>query len=46
MLKALQTKGIQVRTPYEGMRQILDDPRYDPIRAIWDSVHAPAPADV
>lgn len=42
LLKALQAKGVQVRTPYEGMRQILDDPRYDPIRAAWDTVHAPA----
>jgi hypothetical protein len=39
MLKALQAKGIQVRTPYEGMRQILDNERYDPIRAVWDKVH-------
>lgn len=46
MLKALQAKGIQVRTPYEGMRQILDDPRYDPIRAVWDAVHSPALASL
>lgn len=45
MLKALQAKGVQIRTPYEGMRQILDDPRYDPIRVIWNSIHAPVPAD-
>jgi hypothetical protein len=39
MLKALQAKGVQVRTPYEGMRQILDNERYDPIRAVWEKVH-------
>jgi hypothetical protein len=39
MLKALQSGGVQVQTPYEGMRQILDDPRYDPVRAIWTKTH-------
>lgn len=32
ILKALQ-KGVQVTTPYLGMRQILDDERYDAVRA-------------
>jgi hypothetical protein len=32
MLKAIQGKGIQVQTPYEGMRVILDDTRYDKVR--------------
>ena len=32
MLKALQ-KGIQVQTPYQGMRSVLDDARYDAVRA-------------
>lgn len=31
ILKALQ-KGVQVTTPYLGMRQILDDARYDAVR--------------
>jgi len=31
ILKALQT-GITVQTPLEGMRAILDDPRYDAVR--------------
>lgn len=26
-------EGIKVQTPYEGMRAILDDKRYDPVRA-------------
>lgn len=39
ILKALQTNGVQVKTPYEGMRQILDDPRYDPIRILWNKTH-------
>ncbi len=27
-------EGIKVQTPYEGMRAILDDARYDPVRQI------------
>ena len=34
MLKALQN-GVQVQTPYEGMRQILDDARYDLVRTTY-----------
>ncbi len=34
MLKAIQGKGIQVQTPYEGMRVILDDTRYDKVREL------------
>ena len=33
MLKALQT-GVKAQTPYEGMRGILDDARYDAVRAL------------
>jgi len=32
-LKALQT-GVKVQTPYEGMRCILDDARYDAVREL------------
>ena len=32
ILKALQ-KGVEVQTPYEGMRSILDDERYDAVRS-------------
>jgi hypothetical protein len=39
MLKALQKGGIQVMTPYQGMRAILDDERYDEVRRIWNQVH-------
>jgi hypothetical protein len=34
MLKALQTGGVKVQTPYEGMRCILDDARYDAVRLL------------
>lgn len=40
MLKALQKGGIQVMTPYMGMRAILDDERYDEVRKVWDEVHS------
>jgi hypothetical protein len=40
MLKALQKGGIQVLTPYMGMRAILDDERYDEVRRVWDKVHS------
>ena len=39
MLKALQKGGVQVMTPYQGMRAILDDERYDAVRAVWDDAH-------
>lgn len=35
--KVLQTKGIQVQTPQEGLRCVLDDTRYDPVRAIFET---------
>lgn len=35
ILKALQKGGVQVQTPYQGMRAILDDERYDPVRALF-----------
>lgn len=37
ILKALQKGGVEALTPYDGMRNILDDSRYDPVREIWDS---------
>jgi hypothetical protein len=39
MLKALQTNGVKVMTPYEGMRYILDDSRYEPIRHIFNNIY-------
>jgi hypothetical protein len=41
MLKALQTNGVKVSTPYMGLRAGLDDERYDPVRAVWDTVFQP-----
>lgn len=34
VLKAIQGEGIKVETPYMGMRRILDDERYDPVRDV------------
>ncbi len=39
MLKAIQKNGVRVMTPYEGMRAILDDSRYDPVRHIFDNIY-------
>ncbi len=36
ILKALQKKGVTVKTPYEGLRELLDDERYDAVRTIYD----------
>jgi hypothetical protein len=36
VLKALQANGVQVRTPYEGMRELLDATRYDRVRDVMD----------
>ena len=38
ILKALQKGGVQVQTPYQGMRQILDDARYDLVRELFNDV--------
>jgi Domain of unknown function (DUF2828) len=37
ILKALQTGRVSVQTPYEGMRALLDDVRYDPVRTVWEN---------
>jgi hypothetical protein len=39
ILKALQKGNITIMSPYQGMRTILDDERYDAIRRVWDTVH-------
>ena len=39
VLKALQTNGVQLQTPYQGMRMILDDARYDAVRTLRNEVH-------
>ena len=36
MLSVLQNGGVQVMTPYQGMRLILDDSRYDKVRALYE----------
>jgi len=33
ILKAIQKAGVEVKTAYEGMRELLDDARYDAVRA-------------
>jgi hypothetical protein len=37
ILKSIQGNGILSQTPYDGMRTILDDPRYDLVRTIYRS---------
>ncbi len=40
ILKALQKGGVQMMTPIEGLRQVLDDERYDKVReAIQEFFH-------
>ena len=38
ILKALQKGNVKVLTPYKGMRVVLDDERYDPVRQVWHRV--------
>jgi len=40
ILKAIQKAGVEIRTPYEGMRELLDDARYDAVRAVWAAATA------
>lgn len=35
LLKAISANGVMVKTPYEGLREILDNSRYDKVRAAW-----------
>jgi hypothetical protein len=35
ILKTLQKNGVQITTPYQGMRDILDDERYEPVRKLF-----------
>lgn len=37
LLKAISAGGVNVQTPYEGMREILDASRYDAVRAAWSA---------
>lgn len=37
VLKAIQGTGIQVETPYQGLRRLLDEPRYDAVREALSS---------
>lgn len=36
ILKAIQKNGVEVNTPYQGMRLLLDDKRYDAVRKAFD----------
>lgn len=42
ILKALQKGGVQVMTPYQGLRVLLDDERYDPVRRVWNESNSGA----
>jgi hypothetical protein len=35
ILKAIAASGVHVKTPYEGLREVLDAPRYDKVREAW-----------
>jgi Domain of unknown function (DUF2828) len=37
VLKAIAKNGVQVKTPYEGLRELLDDTRYDKVRDAWSA---------
>ena len=43
-LKALQTKGVAVQTPYEGLRELLDAPRYDAVRSVANTLLHSSPS--
>jgi hypothetical protein len=43
VLKALQANGVQVRTSYEGLRALLDAPRYDRVRDVMDILQGVKP---
>ena len=36
VLKAITAGNITIRTPFQGMKELLDAPRYDAVRAAWD----------
>lgn len=38
VLKAIQGEGVTVETPYQGMRRLLDDERYDRVRAVVNGI--------
>jgi hypothetical protein len=40
-LKALQTKGIEVQTPYQALRELLDAPRYEKVREVVNQLLNP-----
>jgi hypothetical protein len=46
VLKALQANGVQVKTPYEGLRELLDAPRYDGVRDVMDILQGLKPRPV
>jgi hypothetical protein len=35
-LKTLQTNGVVLQSPYAALKEVLDSPRYDLVRAAWD----------
>ena len=32
VLKAIQANGVEIKTPYQGLRELLDNARYDAVR--------------
>ena len=41
-----QSSGVQVKTPYEGLRELLDAPRYDGVRDVMDILQGLKPRPV
>jgi hypothetical protein len=35
ILKVISASGVQVKTPYEALREVLDAPRYNKVREAW-----------
>jgi hypothetical protein len=35
VLKAITKGGVSVQTPYQALRELLDDSRYDKVREAW-----------
>jgi hypothetical protein len=37
ILKAIMKAGVEVNTPYDGLRELLDDTRYDKVRSAFNA---------
>jgi hypothetical protein len=46
ILKVLQQDGVVVKTPYQGLRQVLDDSMYDKVREVVTSLQKKSSFDI